>query len=113
MCTACLTSGQANFPQMHIFLTGQWIECKQSPQGIDEHKLVTALLKMEFLNEDHTAANILHHLQAVVKQWQDDVGAKFSVEYFVTDNATNMVKAMADNMMVTMCTLDVWLTPYT
>ena len=80
----------------YFSLTGHWIECKQSPQGIDEHKRVTALPKMEVLNEDHTAANILHHLQAVVKQWQDDVGAKFSVEYFVTDNATNMVKAMAD-----------------
>ena len=35
-----------------------------------------------------------------MKQWQDDVGVKFSVEYFVTENATNMVKAMADGNYV-------------
>jgi len=84
----------------YLSLTGHWIECKKSPQAIDEHKRVTALLKMEVLNEDHTAANILHHLKAVVKQCQDDVGVKFSVQCFVTDNATNMVKAMADGNYV-------------
>lgn len=55
---------------------------------------------MDVLNEDHTAANNLHPLQAVVKQWQHDVGAKVFAENFVTDNATKTVKAMANGNYV-------------
>lgn len=77
-----------------------WPLDRMQTEPIRNRWIVTALLKMQILNEDHTAANILHHLQAVVKQLQDDVGAKFSAEYFVTDNVTNIVKAMADGNYV-------------
>lgn len=57
------------------------------------HKPVSALLNMEVINADHAAAN---SLQGVVERWQCVVEHRFIVEFFVTDNASDTVKALSD-----------------
>lgn len=79
----------------YLSLTGYWAMLSGEPEVT--YKQATALLKLDVINEDHSAANIQEHIDKINHTWQTMVKKPFSVGYFVTDNAANMVKAMTNN----------------
>lgn len=95
-CTADIWSRKFS-TSSYLSLTGHWIVQNTSGFVAATHKRVSALLNMQVIDTEHTAAHILQHLQELVEDWQTMVPHRFTVGFFVTNNTCNMVKAMSES----------------
>ncbi|XP_068454296.1 zinc finger BED domain-containing protein 4-like [Clinocottus analis] len=81
----------------YLSLTGHWFVQHMSGGGAVMHKRASALLGMKVIDTEYTPAEILQHLLGLVEEWQAVVPHRFAVGFLVTNNASNMVKAMSSS----------------
>ncbi|XP_068588825.1 zinc finger BED domain-containing protein 4-like [Cebidichthys violaceus] len=81
----------------YLSLTGHWFIQKISARGAVTHTRVSALLGMKVIDTEYSPAEILQHLLGLVEEWQTGAPHRFTVGFLVTNNTSNMVKAVSDS----------------
>ncbi len=76
----------------YLCLTGHW--CERVGEASVQRK--AGLLNVGVLDIEHTSNNILCCLKEKMREWEESVGQSVTIQFVVSDNAANMVKALTE-----------------